>query len=186
MARTVTQLPERARAHQPPDLHPVGPGGRGSATPDPADVCPGFETDPAAWFAWLASAIETGRPIDEAVRAATWTDGSGRAWRVVVTQDGPEIRPAFGNPFLIAHDLPLVSAILIAPPLLHVELTWRHGQEVAHVGVDEASVLDLGLAMLSATELPHESITRIGPDTWQRVRIRWERMLAASGSRPVS
>ncbi|MBW3612877.1 MAG: hypothetical protein KY392_03330, partial [Chloroflexi bacterium] len=164
------------------DLNPVGPG---RATPGPANVCPGFETDPAAWFAWLASAIEGERPIDEAVRAATWTDRSGHAWRVVVTEGGPEVRPAFGNPFLIAHDLPLVSAILVAPPLVHVELTWRHGQEVARIGVDEAPILDLGLAMLTATELPHESITRLGQDTWQRVRSRWERMLATE-SPPIN
>lgn len=162
-----------------PSIMPVGPGGHEYDALRAGGTCPGFETDPLAWFRWLQSAIATGSPIDGALRAATWSDSRGRAWRVVVTPDGPEVRPGFDTPSLVERDLPIVSAILIAPPVLHVELTWRAGQEVRRLGTDEASVLDLGLAMLTATELPHESIARLGPETWRRARERWERLEAA-------
>ncbi len=150
------------------DLLPVGPGRR-----DRSDGCPPFEVDPAAWFRWVDAALAAGRPIDEAARAASWADPRGRVWRVVLTPDGPEVRPAFGGAFGATHDLPMVSAILVSPPLLHVELAWRTGQEVARLGFDEISVHDLGMAMLTATELPHESVARIGPETWERARQRW-------------
>lgn len=150
------------------DLLPVGPGRHDRPAP-----CPPFDADPAAWFRWLDAALAAGEPIDGAVRAAAWADPRGHVWRIVVTPDGPEVRPAFGTPFGMAHELPMVSAILIAPPVLHVELAWRTGQEVARIGIDEVSVHDLGLAMLTATELPHESVARVGADTWQRARERW-------------
>lgn len=150
------------------DLLPLGPGRRGRPTAPPP-----FDADPAAWFHWVDAAMSAGQPIDEAARAAAWADPRGNVWRVVVTPDGPEVRPAFGAPFGASHDLPMVCAILVSPPVLHVELAWRTGQEVARLGVDEVSVHDLGLAMLTATELPHESVARVGPDTWRRARERW-------------
>jgi hypothetical protein len=150
------------------DLLPGGPGRHERPT-----ACPPFDADPAAWLGWLEATMSAGERIDEAARAAAWADPRGNVWRVVVTPDGPEVRPAFGAPFGGSHDLPMVCAILVAPPVLHVELGWRTGREVARVGVDEVSVLDLGLAMLTATELPHESVARVGPDTWRRARERW-------------
>jgi hypothetical protein len=167
----VTDLPERGPGMSTEgehDLFPVGPGRR--STP----ACPPFEADPAAWFGWLDATMSAGEPIEEATRAAAWADPRGHVWRVVVTPDGPEVRPAFGSPFGAPHDLPMVCAILVAPPVLHVELAWRSGQEVARIGIDEVSVHDLGLAMLTATELPHESVARVGSDTWQRARVRWQ------------
>lgn len=153
------------------DLLPVGPGRR-----DRSATCPPFDADPAAWFRWLDAALSAGDPIDEAARAAAWADPQGHVWRVVVTPDGPEVRPAFGAAFGATHDLPMVGAILVSPPVLHVELAWRTGQEVARLGVDEVSVHDLGLAMLTSTELPHESVARIGADTWERARERWRHL----------
>ena len=149
------------------ELLPVGPGRDRSAT------CPPFDADPAAWFRWLDAALAAGHSIDAAAHAAAWADPGGRVWRVVVTPDGPEVRPAFGAAFGATHDLPMVGAILVSPPLLHVELAWRTGQEVARFGVDEVSVHDLGLAMLTSTELPHESVARVGAETWKRARERW-------------
>jgi hypothetical protein len=160
------------------DLLPVGPGRR-----DRSAGCPPFDADPAAWFRWVDAALAAGRPNDEAARAASWADARGRVWRVVVTPDGPEVRPAFGAPFGATHDMPMVSAILVSPPLLHVELAWRTGQEVARLGCDEISVHDLGIAMLTATELPHESVARIGRETWDRAHQRWREL--ADGSRVV-
>lgn len=167
-------------------LLPVGPGrGAGGSHGGSHAGCPAFDADPSAWFAWLDDAIATGRPIDDAVRTAQWRDGD-RTWRVVVTPDGPEIRPALGTHTFASHDLPLISAILVAPPLLHVEITWRHGQEVARVGVDEISLLDLGLAMLTGTELPHEAIARLGAEPWRRARERWQRRAGAEARAEVS
>ncbi len=150
------------------DLLPVGPGRRERAT-----AAPPFDADPEGWFGWLDATMSAGEPIDEAARTAAWADARGRVWRVVVTPDGPEVRPAFGAPFGASHDLPTVCAILISPPVLHVELAWRTGQQVARLGIDEVSLQDLGLAMLTATELPHESVARVDTDTWRRARERW-------------
>lgn len=160
------------------DLLPVGPGHRARPTAPPP-----FDADPSAWFEWLDAALAAGEPIDDAAHAAAWADPRGHVWRVVVTPDGPEVRPAFGAPFGPSHDLPMVCAILIAPPVLHVELAWRTGQEVARLGIDEVSVHDLGLAMLTATELPHESVARVGPDTWRRARERWHALATRSRAR---
>jgi hypothetical protein len=181
-----TPEPVAMRRRVPTPRLPTGPG----RTPETASgheaACPAFDTDPAAWFAWLDRAIGDGRTIESAARAAHWADPDGHVWRVVVTPDGPEVRPTFGNPFLVAHDLPIVSALLISPPLLHVELTWRHGQEVALLGADEVSVADIGLAMLTATELPHQSIARLQPDTWRRARDRWDRLALPRPRSPIS
>lgn len=188
--RVVTErpgIPPMTPDPRDPTLLPVGPGGRPRrpAESRPA-ACPPFATDPAAWFAWLDGTIAAGRPIDAVAGAATWTDGRGRGWRVVVTTEGLEVRPAFGSPFMVARDLPVISAILVSPPLLHVELSWRTGQEVARLGTDEVSVRDLGLAMLTETELPHEAIGRVGADTWARARERWDQLVGRAEGSTVS
>lgn len=156
---------------------PVGPGRRTLQVPGGVAECPGFDADPGGWFEWVDAALVGDGQIEAACRAATWVDGRGCGWRVVVAPEGPEVRPTLGSPFLVPHDLPLVSAMLITPRLVHVELTWRHAREVTRVAPDEVSCLDLGLAMLTATELPHEALGRVGPDTWQRAHDRWRAML---------
>lgn len=75
--------------------------------------------------------------------------------------------------------MPTISALLVTPTRILVELTWRDGQEVVTAEPTTVGIRDLGVAMLTGTELPHEAVTRVGPDTWRRARERWEGLVAA-------
>lgn len=127
-----------------------------------------------AWFAW-ADRIMTDAPatLTEATRPALWVDGRGHGWRIVVTTEGPELRPNLENPFLQISDLPIITAILVTPTALRVELTTRGGRRVATLPVGSVSLADIGCAMLAAMELPHDGIDRLDVREWRRARDRW-------------
>jgi len=159
-------------------LLPTGPGSPGGARSPAGYTCPPFSSDPAGWLAWVDDALASGAPLDEAVRPGSWRDSRGCEWRVLASHDGPEIRPAFGSACMLARGMPVISALRITPDRILVELTWRDGQEVVQAMPRQIACRDLGLAMLTGIELPHEAVTRLGPDTWQRARDRWEELLA--------
>ena len=173
MMGTQRESPRRPIAVGPGDGTVAEAGGGG----------PRFADDPVSWLDWLDRALSDGRPLEDAARPGVWVDARGCAWRVLVAPEGPEVRPVFGSAFVLARDLPLISAMLITPDRIHVELTWREGHEAVAVDPAEVSVRRLGLAMLTATELPHEAIGRVGPDTWRRAMDRWPEIAGSTQAR---
>lgn len=161
----------------PRDQHhlsvPVGPGARGHL------LFPSFAADPVAWFEAVDGLLASNPDAVRAARPETWTDPAGHAWRVVVTADGPEVRPGLENPFLVQGPLPRITAMLVTPPSLAVELSMLHWRQVTLVPAAHCSVRNLGLAMLTGVELPHEGLERIGADTWDQASVRWEHLRSA-------
>jgi hypothetical protein len=166
-------------------LSPVGPGAPadGDHTDPP---CPPFATDPIGWFTWVDDALAAGRSLEPAAQPSAWTDAEGCEWRVLASTDGPEVRPSFGSAFMIERGMPMISALLVSPTRMLVELTWRDGREVVEAAHGAVACRDLGLAMLTGTELPHEAITRLGPDTWERAGERWRERSDAAAAGPQS
>ena len=89
------------------------------------------------------------------------------------------MRPGLENPFLVQGPLPRITAMLVTPPSLAVELSMLHWRQVTLVPAAHCSVRNLGLAMLTGVELPHEGLERIGADTWDQASVRWEHLRAA-------
>ena len=77
------------------------------------------------------------------------------------------------SPFLRNGGLPRISALLITPHHLVVELSMRDWREMADLAVGAVPVRHIGLAMLTGVELPHEGLERIGPEVWQAAEARW-------------
>ena len=184
-------LPRRDVMHEGPTvmspprdrLRPLGPGPESGSASDGARIgaasaCPPFDADPIGWLGWLDDALEAGSSLEPAMRPAAWQDGRGCEWRVLASPDGPEVRPGFGGAFMLTRGMPLISALLVTPNRIRVELTWRDGREVVEAGPDEIACRDLGVAMLTGIELPHEAVTRLEPDTWRRAHERWQELLA--------
>ncbi len=140
-----------------------------------------FASDPEGWFAWLDRAIADTAAPPAGIRPAVWVDPRGHRWRVVVTHEGPEVRPALENPFLVCGELPIITALMVGRDAVHLELTSRGGRNVMRCPLGRVSIVDLGLAMLTATELSHEGVERLGEETWSAARRRWRLLRATAG-----
>ena len=153
----------------PSDLHgpiPVGPGR--------THEVPSFSADPLRWLEWLDAVLERSPELVAGLSACdSWTDRDGHTWRVVITPEGPELRPGLENPFLVHGQLPRLTALLVTPTVLRLELSLEGWREVRELPVGAQRVRDLGLAMLTRTELPHAGLDRVGPETWQLAATRW-------------
>jgi hypothetical protein len=114
-----------------------------------------------------------------AVEPENWIDGAGHVWRVLATADGPEVRPGLQSPFLRQGALPRITAVLVTPARVLVELSMREWREVAILPAGDIAVRDLGLAMLTGIELPHEGIDRVGREVWDAADRRWTQSRAA-------
>lgn len=162
---------------------PVGPGSRLAR-----GLVPAFEADPVAWFTWLERAIASrGAEAVRHIRPATFVDLQGHGWRIVTTEVGPEVRPGLENPFIVYGRLPLVTAMLVTHEELRVELTSYDCRRVQVEPIGTVRLVDLGLAMLTRTELPHDRLARIGRDTWTLARRHWNvgQAAAISASAPA-
>lgn len=158
---------------RPPSSIPIGPG-RG----DPR--LPRFADDPIAWFESVDELLAHDPASVRLARPDVWTDDDGHQWRVVATADGPEIRPGLESPFLVHGRMPRITSLLISPPVIKAELSMRDWRQVAVIPVGTCSVRDLGLAMLTGVELPHDSLERVGADTWELAATRWSTRPAAA------
>jgi hypothetical protein len=142
-----------------------------------SDVEPPFEQDPFAWLSWVDRLLTDSPDRLRNVRPSNiWVDDAGHGWRVVATPDGPEVRPCLENPFLVHGPLPRITAICVTERTLAIELTSREFREVDEVALGRVRVRDLGVAMLTRTELPHHGIERVDEDTWALARSRWRAM----------
>jgi hypothetical protein len=83
------------------------------------------------------------------------------------------------SPFLRNGGLPRITAVLITPHHLVVELSMRDWREMADLPIGTVRVRSLGLAMLMGIELPHEGLDRVGSGVWQAAEKRWEQLAAA-------
>lgn len=152
---------------------PVGPG-------TPTDL-PSFAADPLGWLEWLDAALERdAQLVTTAAPDDSWVDPDGHRWRVVMTPEGPELRPGLENPFLVHGQLPRLTALQVTPSVLRLELSLEGWREVRELPVGAQRVRDLGLAMLTRTELPHAGLDRVGSETWQLAETRWFRVSAGS------
>lgn len=164
---------------RPPRTIPIGPG--------PADSgLPRFAHDPIAWFERVDELLAHDPAAVRLARPDAWTDDDGHHWRVVATADGPEIRPGLESPFLVHGRLPRITSLLISPPAIKAELSMRDWRQVAAIPVGTCSVRDLGLAMLTGVELPHDSLERVGVETWELAANRWAARAAATGALETS
>jgi hypothetical protein len=145
---------------------PIGPG---RAEPG----LPRFADDPIAWFESVDELLAHDPASVRLARPDVWTDDDGHHWRVVATADGPEIRPGLESPFLVHGRMPRITSLLISPPVIKAELSMRDWRQVAVIPVGTCSVRDLGLAILTGVELPHDSLERVGADTWELAASRW-------------
>ena len=162
-----------------PSSIPTGPG-----RADPQ--LPRFADDPIAWFERVDELLAHDPPSIRHARPDVWTDEDGHQWRVVATADGPEIRPGLESPFLVHGRLPRITSLLVSPPTVRAELSMRDWRQVAVIQVGACSLRDLGLAMLTGVELPHDSLERVGPDTWELAASRWSARRAAPTPRERS
>ena len=151
---------------RPPSSIPIGPG-----RADPR--LPRFARDPIAWFEGVDELLTRDPASIRLARPDTWADAEGHHWRVVTTADGPEIRPGLESPFLVHGRLPRITSLLITPPAIKAELSMRDWRQVAAIPIGACSVRDLGLAMLTGVELPHDSLERVGSETWELAASRW-------------
>jgi hypothetical protein len=150
---------------------PPSPNGGGSAP----DTPPAFADDPLAWLDWLDRAtIGDPEPIQRASHPAAWVDGMGRGWRVVTTQEGPEVRPTLDNQPVPRTDLPLITTLLVTPVSVRVELCSRHARQLETLPRGRHALVDLGKAMFTSSELPHEGLDRMDSDAFLLARRRWD------------
>jgi len=150
----------------PPEQHAVRPTRRPS---------PRFADDPLGWLAWLDSVDPAeDELIRLASRPAVWVDASGRGWRVVTTADGPEIRPTLDAQSIPRTSLPLITCLLVTRDMLRLELSSRHTRLLETLPRGGHSLVDIGKAMFTASELPHENVARMSPDAFRLARRRWD------------
>jgi hypothetical protein len=145
---------------------------------------PRFAKDPLGWLAWLDS-IDPGDEdqLRRASRPAVWRDDLGRGWRVVATDDGPEIRPTLDHQPTPRTDLPIVTCLLVTPDVLQVEICSRQVRMVEALPRRRLSLVDIGKAMFTSSELPHEGLTRMDEEAFRLARSRWD---AAEGRRQAA
>lgn len=136
---------------------------------------PSFAVDPAAWFDHVDQLLATDPSAVRDAEPANWVDPAGHSWRVLAATDGPEVRPGLQSPFLPRGTLPRITAVQVTPDALLVELAMRDWHEVATVDSRDVSVREVGLAMLTGVELPHEGLERVGREVWEAAERRWAR-----------
>jgi hypothetical protein len=136
---------------------------------------PRFADDPLGWLAWLDSVDPADRElIRQASRPDVWRDESGRGWRVVTTDQGPEIRPTLDHQPTPKTDLPIVTCLLVTPDSLQVEVCSRRMRMIEALPRRALSLVDIGKAMFTASELPHEGLDRMDADAFRLARRRWD------------
>jgi hypothetical protein len=151
---------------------------------------PRFAEDPLGWLAWLDS-IDLGDrdQLRRASRPAVWRDDLGRGWRVVATDDGPEIRPTLDHQPTPRTDLPIVTCLLVTPDVLQVEICSRRMRMVEALPRRRLPLVDIGKAMFTSSELPHDGLARMDVEAFRLARSRWEaaeaRRQATKGSTPT-
>jgi hypothetical protein len=146
---------------------------------------PRFAEDPLGWLEWLDGIDPHDRDlIRRASRPAVWRDELGRGWRVVTTDQGPEIRPTLDHQPTPRTDLPIVTCLLVTPEVLQVEVCSRRMRMVEALPRRRLSLVDIGKAMFTSSELPHEGLARMDTDAFRLARSRWDAAEArrASGS----
>jgi hypothetical protein len=141
---------------------------------------PSFAVDPAAWFEYVDGLLETDPRAVLSAPPENWTDPAGHVWQVLATADGPEARPALQSPFLRQGGLPRISALLVTPEQLVVELAMHDWHQVVNLPIGTIAVRDLGLAMLTRLELPHEGLERVAREVWDAASRRWVRSRSSS------
>jgi two-component system, chemotaxis family, chemotaxis protein CheY len=130
----------------------------------PSTSASAFADDPYGWFDLLGAAA--GSPAWEALigaaQPAAWSRVPGRAWRLMRTSVGVEVRPELLTPFLRFGDQPMVTAIGLGPDVA-VELTTLAGRWVDRFAIGTFDVGALGRAMLDERKLPHDNLPRLFP-----------------------
>jgi hypothetical protein len=157
---------------------------------------PRFADDPLGWLAWLDSVDPADRELirqasrpdfwrdvfasagrglaGKTPRPDVWRDESGRGWRVVTTDQGPEIRPTLDHQPTPKTDLPIVTCLLVTPDSLQVEVCSRRMRMIEALPRRALSLVDIGKAMFTASELPHEGLDRMDADAFRLARRRWD------------
>ena len=141
---------------------------------------PSFAVDPAAWFEHVDGVLETDPRAVFRAEPENWTDPAGHVWQILATADGPEARPGLQSPFLRQGGLPRISALLVTPEQLVVELAMHDWHQVVNLPIGTVAVRDLGLAMLTRLELPHEGLERVAGEVWEAASRRWARNRSSS------
>jgi CheY-like chemotaxis protein len=140
---------------RPSALHAARPASTSAAT---------FADDPYGWFDLLGAAA--GSPAWDALIAAAhpaaWSRVPGRAWRLVRTSAGVEVRPELLTPFLRFGDQPMVTAVGLGGDVA-VELTTLAGRWVDRFAIGAFDVAALARAMLDERKLPHDNLPRLFP-----------------------
>ena len=134
---------------------------------------PSFAADPVAWLEYVDALLDRDPVLVRSATPDAWTDPAGHRWRVVLTTDGPEVRPDLQHPFIRSGGMPRLTSIGISPTHITVEMSQRDWRDVAVVPVGAVRVRNLGLALLTGVELPHEGLDRLGDDIWERAQQRW-------------
>ena len=141
----------------------------------PSTGRPSFARDPIAWLAWLDAAdLHDPATLRVANAPTLWTDAHGCGWRVVATTDGPEIRPSLDHEPIPKTDLPIITAVLVTPYSLTLELRSRQLRMVESVRRGRDALADIGKAMFTGSELPHAGVRRMGADAYRLARRRWD------------
>lgn len=99
---------------------------------------------------------------------------------MVATDDGPEIRPTLDHQPTPRTDLPIVTCLLVTPDVLQVEICSRQMRMVEALPRRRLSLVDIGKAMFTSSELPHEGLARMDEEAFRLARSRWD---AAEGRR---
>ncbi len=102
---------------------------------------------------------------------------------MVATDEGPEIRPTLDHQPAPRTDLPIVTCLLVTPDVLQVELCSRRMRMVEALPRRRLSLVDIGKAMFTFSELPHEGLTRMDEQAFRLARSRWD---AAQGRRQAA
>ena len=155
---------------------PRRPSATATSRSAPTTPFPSFSADPESWFRHVDELLaHAPRAVLDAA-PETWTDVSGHDWRVVTTPDGPEVRPGLQGPFLRQGGLPRISALLVMPERVTVELSMHSWRAVATLDAGTVRVQHLGLAMLTGLELPHEGLDRLDSSVWNEAETRWRKL----------
>ncbi len=108
---------------------------------------------------------------------------------MVATDDGPEIRPTLDHQPTPRTDLPIVTCLLVTPDLLQVEICSRRMRMVEALPRRRLPLVDIGKAMFTSSELPHDGLARMDEEAFRLARSRWEaaeaRRQTTKGSTPT-
>ncbi|HEX7197427.1 MAG TPA: hypothetical protein VF364_11420 [Candidatus Limnocylindria bacterium] len=92
----------------------------------------------------------------------------------MTTAEGPEIRPTLDHQPAPRTDLPIVTCLLVTPDMLQVEICSRGMRMVEALPRRRLSLVDIGKAMFTSSELPHEGLTRMDEEAFRLARSRWD------------